>query len=217
MNPPPPGRRPPPQAPPLQRAQQDRLILAVVVAGSLFAIWYGSGRLRQARQKSAQLVQQVAKLSADIDLMRQQWPENRAKDIARRFHDIPGSLFPGSTSVAEWIDNLERAAVPLGLEVEVKVRGTRSITNETGTVTVVRAEVNYPPSPDVDSPRSPFHRVLDFTQQLANSRQRVDLLESSLIGSTNALESATAVIELWANETPAPPAVAAVTQHAANP
>lgn len=212
----PPRRRASPLTPYLNRSNLDRLILAVVTVGSVFAIWLSFDRLGQSRRRSAQLVQQVTKLSADIDVMRQQWPENRTKEISRRFREIPGSLFPGNGAVADWIESLERAAIPLGLQVSVNVRGTRSITNATGTVTVVQAEVRYPPAPEVDSRRSAYQRVLDFTQQLANSRQRVDLLETTLIGSTNALESASSVIEVWASDSPVAPTVAS-TQHAANP
>ena len=47
------------------------------------------------------------------------------------------------------------------------------------------------------STNSPYHRLLGFAKNLENTKRRVDVVDLSVVGSSNSVQHARAVLELW--------------------
>lgn len=218
-----------PVAPPrtrFSRAALERVILFAVLAGSFWAIWYSIGRLRTLHTHTRQLDQQIARLTAEIDLMKAQWSGVRTQEIASRFEKVPDSLFVGESSIAAWTEELQKEAVPLGLDTQFRLVNTVTETNGLQSVTRIKGVIDIQQSPGTRSPRPLFHRLIDWSRQLATQPRRIDLLEFRAVGNGSGGGQASATVELWtqdkgttppADATPAAPEaptpdVAAATQ-----
>lgn len=197
-------------SPAVSRALLERVILLVVVGGSLVTIWYGVARFRALQARTITLQQQLARLQADIDLMGSRWPAVRSEAVQRRFAEIPEHLFKGNADLQAWIESTHQAAPPLALDARVSVTDTRSETNAVGIMTVVRARVDFPPTTDVEATRPVYQRLVEFAQHLASHPQRIDFLETHIAGSDIGITSAAAIVDVWTTEPlPAPPLAAA--------
>lgn len=190
----------------LSRAAVERVILIVVVTGSLWAIWYSVSRLLALQAKTRTLNRQVAQLYADIDTMRSHWSGSRTQEVAQRFNAVPESLFPNEASIAEWTESIQRDSVPLALETRFRLNGTQVSTNGARPVTRILATIDVNSNPTVASPRPVYHRLLDWSRQVAMQARRVDLVELNVTGVASDAGSASATVELWSQEQPQPQA-----------
>lgn len=223
MNPTPPPSGPVRRAAPrFSHAALERVILFAVLAGSFWAIWYSIGRLRSLHTHRRQLDQQIARLTAEIDLMKAQWSGSRTQEIATRFAKVPDTLFLGESAITTWTEELQRGAVPLGLETQFRLAETHSETNGLQTVTRIKGIIDIQQSPGTKSPRPLFHRLIDWSRQLATQPRRIDLLEFRASGYGSGGGQASAVVELWTQdkastdpgEAPDPPVAAPAVEPA---
>lgn len=178
------------------RATLERVILLLVLSGSFWAIWYSTGRLRSLHTHTRQLNQQIARLTAEIDLMKAQWSLSRTQEIAARYEKVGDSLFIGESSIATWQESLQRDSVPLALDTQFRVAGTDVSTNGNKVLTRVRGSIDITPSTATRSPRPLFHRLVDWSRSLASQPRRIDLLELKVTASGRA----TALVELWTQD-----------------
>lgn len=186
--------------PGVPRAVAERVILLLVVATSLSAIWWSVSRYQNVQQQTATLQKKLSHLQADLDLMQSRWPSNRIAEVERRFTELPEHLLQGEQSFSAWMDQIRRGAPPLALAANVSVTGTRSETNGSTRVTVIQALVEFPAATDIEATRPLYQRLIQFSQQLTSSPQRVDLLEANLAAADTALGVATATVEVWTAE-----------------
>jgi hypothetical protein len=196
--------RRPAHRPAVSRAAAERLILLLVVGTSLAAIWWSVNRYQALQRQTAALQKRLSHLQADLDLMQSRWPDARRADVDRRFAEVPEHLFQGEQSFATWMDQIRRGAPPLALAAQVSVLSTRTETNGPTPLTIIQAQVDFPAAADIDANRPLYQRLIQFSQQLTSSPERVDLLEANLAGSDSALNLATALVEVWTS-VPQPP------------
>lgn len=178
----------------------ERLILALVLTGSFWAIWWSFTRLRSLQLQSRQLNQQVSRLTADIDLMRAQWSGSRTQEVSRRFEQLRDHLFLGELSVTDWSESLTHEAVPLALDARIQLGGPRLETNGAAVVTRLHASVDLFPSTVATPNRPLYHRIVDWSRHLALNPRRVDLVGLTLTGGYTNSGSASLQLELWADE-----------------
>ncbi|MCC6233097.1 MAG: hypothetical protein IT580_10670 [Verrucomicrobiales bacterium] len=192
----------------------ERVLLPLIIGGAVYLVWWGVERLRRVQQQSASLTQQVSRLSTDIELMEGQWPVGKAAEVGQQFDDATAAVFRGAPEVKAWGERLAREALRRALDVQIRFTGTRSSMPGEKAFTIMRARLDIRPAPGVESPHTPFQRLLDFADTLVTQTQRVDLLELRVQGSANSMRRAQAMVELWgveASEIPVPsPEVEAV-------
>lgn len=208
MNPTPPPQPPPPGVPTaprrrgIPRSLIERVVLISVILGSFWSIYWSINRLRLLQAQSRGLNQKVAKLTADIDLMKSRWTDARARSVLERHASLPETLFPGAAAVSAWLDDLQKSAVPLALDTQVRLGEVITLTNSLGTVSRVRVSVDLRPASTTPAASPLYHRMLQWTRLVTGQARRVDLLGFSVLGANATGGTATAALELWTRETP---------------
>lgn len=180
----------------------ERVVLVVVITGSFWAIWWSFTRLRALQSTSRQLNQQVARLTADIDLMRAQWSASRTQEVTRRFESVRGNLFTGELSINEWSDTVIRDSIPLALDARFQLANSRLETNGATTVTRVQANLELLPSSVAKASRPLYSRIVDWARHVSSNPRRVDLIGLTLNASTTGGGFASVSVELWADDKP---------------
>lgn len=198
----------PPKLPPsLQRRRRiapgliERLVVFSVVSIAGALLWSSVSRLARIRTESRDLSSRIAHLSGEIDVMRAQWPGTRTQHVADRLPVARTSLFEGPPAVAEWIESLRAAAIPLALETDFEFVGARTQAMERA-VAVMQTRLRITPDRGAESPRPTYHRLLELGQTIARHPKRLDILELTLRGSSNSVGEASALIEVWSDNLP---------------
>jgi len=196
----------PPNVPPVSKrsrwftaAMVERVVLFSVVSVTGILLWSSVSRLTQVRTESRDLSRQIAHLSGEIDVMRAQWPGIRTQQVTSRMPEATTSLFQGPPAISEWIESVRASAIPLALETEFEFIGTR--TQALDSVVVMQTRLHITPDREAESPRPAFHRLLELGQTIANYPKRLDVLELTLHGSSNSVGEASALIEVWSENT----------------
>ena len=200
------GGLPPGGAPPRSAAHRDRLfrmVILVAVIGSvavilwsLFALLFP--RLKQSRELSST----VARLSAEVDNLEQQWTEAEAAQVRNRRRQVEFELFGGRAALESWLAHLKEEGAPLGLGVrgDFGPVSTKPVGSRILTILPVMVSVEVQPAPPETPGQSPYQRILRLSQRLTGGDKRADLTELTVIGGTNSISRAVLVLNYWADE-----------------
>ena len=180
-----------------------RAIILVAVLGSVAVILWSLfvllfPRLRQSRELSSA----VARLSAAVDGLEQEWTEAEAAQVRNRRRQVDFELFGGRDALEVWLARLKEESEPLGLAVRgdfgpvsTRLAGTRMLT-----VVPVMVRVEVQPAGLEARTASPYQRILQLSQRLTSGEKRADLTELTVIGGTNSISRAVLVLNYWADE-----------------
>lgn len=197
---------PPPKAPPRPKrgfrwlgvANVERIVVFSVVTIAGVLLWTSVSRLVRVRSESRDLTRRIAHLSGEIDVMRSQWPSSRTQQVASRIPAAEATLFQGPPAVAEWIESVRAAAIPLALETDFEFVGAHTQALNRA-IAVMQTRLHIAPDRDSESVRPSYNRLLELGQSIARHPKRLDVLELSVSGSSNSVGEATALIEVWSD------------------
>lgn len=201
---------PPPKMAPHSRfawcasAMMRRILGAGAVILSFSLVWASANRLTRVREQVGSLTAQATRLTAEIDVMRAQWPPARTQHIQANLPAAQAKLFQGPPALADWMRLAEAQAVPLALETQFELLGMRT-QHIHQPIAIMQTRLDLQPSRDAVSPRPSYQRLLEFARFLSLTNQRLDIVELSVTGTSNSVGSASLVLELWADHQPALP------------
>ncbi len=180
-----------------------RVVIFVTVVGSvavilwsLFALLFP--RLKQSRELSST----VARLSAEVDSLEQQWTDAEAAQVRNRRRQVEFEMFGGRTALESWLARLKEQGAPLGLGVrgDFGPVSTKPIGSRMLTILPVMVSVDVQPPPEEAADQSPYQRVLRLSQRLTAGDKRADLTELTVMGGTNSISRAVLVLNYWVDE-----------------
>ena len=204
------GGHPQGGTPPRNAAHRDRLfrvVILVAVVGSvavmlwsLFALLFP--RLKQSRELSST----VARLSAEVDNLEQQWTEAEAAQVRNRRRQVEFELFGGRAALESWLAHLKEEGAPLGLgvrgdfgPVSTKMAGSHMLT-----VIPVMVSVEVQPARPGTPALSPYQRILQLSQRLTGGEKRADLTDLTVVAGSNSISRAVLGLNYWADEAAKP-------------
>lgn len=177
-----------------------RITVVIVMLGSIaFPWWTYSARLIPLQKQSRDLTSANSALSAEVDKMDRKWSKDDAEFIRAKYKEVYSSLFPDEAALGEWLDRLQKRALPLALDVRFNLgKGVTQLRDEK--LAIVPASVTLQVHPMPNAKDSPYQRLLRLGQQLSTEGKRADLAELTVIGGTGSVTNAVLVFNLWASE-----------------
>jgi hypothetical protein len=131
--------------------------------------------------------------------MDRKWSKDDAEFIRAKYKEVYSSLFTDEAAMQEWLDRLQKRALPLSLDVHVDIgKGTPQLTDER--LAIVPAAVTLQVRPMPSAKDSPYQRLLRLGQQLAAEGKRADLAELTVNGGNTSITNATLVFSLWVGD-----------------
>jgi hypothetical protein len=174
-------------------------VVLVMLASIAFPWWTYSERLIPLQKESRDLTSSNSALSAEVDKMDRKWSKDDAEFIRAKYKEVYSSLFADEAALQEWLDRLQKRALPLSLDVKVDFgKGTPQMSDER--LAIIPASVTLQVHPMPNAKDSPFQRLLRLGQQLGTEGKRADLAELTVIGGTGSITNAILVFNLWAGE-----------------
>jgi hypothetical protein len=109
-------------------------------------------------------------------------------------------LFDLKGEATDWQTQIEEQARIGTLNSNVKVGAAAPASTNVNGISAITAEVTLQPDANVRTTNTPYARLLKFTDALASSPKRLDLLELSVTGDSNSVNQAQVVMQLLAGE-----------------
>ena len=200
---------PPPAAPrpaPLRAPRSAGSIWGVRIglfAGVGFALgllyWSVFVRLLPVAAENNLQSRQMTRLADELEILRRRWSPAEIEDVKVRFAAAQELLFKPEEEIANWQAQILEQARVNTLDAKVKVGAPQPAGGIDG-ISAVTAEVTLQPNLILGATRTPYARVLKFSEALATSPKRLDLVELSVTGDSNSVNQAQAVVQLLTGE-----------------
>jgi hypothetical protein len=176
-----------------------RLVLFLVFAGALTLTWWSVNRLAPAEKKLQMQSDKLARLEDDVMQLELRWNPREAEQVAGKFKQAQEQVFGGQDEFLRWQEELKRQTNQFFLEVKAQTGRTQACPLPNKVFSVIPATVDMRVSDEAVT-QPPYKRLLDFTQNLTTQKKRVDLMELTVIGSSNSVSQAKLAVQLWAQE-----------------
>lgn len=180
-----------------------RLVVVLLLVGSIALAWWSlKFRLLPAQKQSRELSVSVTRLSTEVDDLERQWSKVKQDEVTRRLNQAHAQLFDNQDAVQSWLFNIKAQSDPLLLDAKASLGKSLPKTTNGQEIAIIPATVSVSVVPifGVQDKESPYQRILRFSEGLATLQKRADLIDLTVLGGTNSVNSAGLVFHLWAGE-----------------
>lgn len=201
---------PPPPAPKLPPMRAPRTagsvwgvrlgLLAGVGVALAVLYWSVFVRLLPVTTEHNAQARQLTRLSDELELLRRRYAPAEVDEIKARYSRAQESVFNQAQELSDWETQVVDQARIATLDAKVKLNAPQPASAEMQDIKSVTAEVNLQADAIPGAKVTPYARVLKFTETLATSPKRIELMELSVTGDSNSVSHAQAVVQLLAGE-----------------
>jgi hypothetical protein len=194
---------PPPKLRSSQRATLFRVLIVLVSLASItVAYWSFFQQLQPLQRESRTMLTRVTKMAEQMDQAERRWPPDQVKEIRARYREVCHQLFADQNDLQEWLRLMQASAVPLALDLQVRLGESVPQSAFTNNLAVVPAAMALEilPAPGDANGKTRYERVLAFGRQLAAYGKRADLAELSVVGGADSISRALLVLNLWTGD-----------------
>lgn len=142
---------------------------------------------------------QMTRAADELETLRRRFTADEIEGIRSRYAQAQDSLFDLTSGTTEWQTQIEEEARNGTLISNVKL-GTPSVSTNIAGIAAITAEVTLQPNINERTNVTAYARLLKFTDGLAATPKRLDLLELSVTGDSNSVSQAQVVVQLLAGE-----------------
>jgi hypothetical protein len=178
-----------------------RLALLLLCAGSCWLLyWSFASRLQPVNREHQQKTIEMSRLADEVEQMRLKLDRNERNQIEARYKSAQQFLFANPKDLSEWEDQVKIQGGSMRLDVMCQLGEFEPHPRAREKLGLIKAQLGIQPAYIPGATNSPFRQLLSFTQNMAKSSKRFDLLELSVEGDTNSVKQALAVVQLWSEE-----------------
>ena len=191
-------------APQPRSAKSAWLVRAVIflsVAGCLALLyWSVFLRLLPVTTEHRNKAQEMTRTADELERLRARWTEQQIAEIKEQYARAQEALFQREEELAAWEEETRNQASTRVLAATLKRQP--AITSPADGIQMITAQVDVFPEDIFGSTNSPYNRLLLFADALARSPKRLDLVDLSVVGNSNSISQAQAVVQLFSTEKP---------------
>jgi hypothetical protein len=177
-----------------------RVLMLLVFGFSVWLAWRSVDRLPPVQRSLQTKDSERARLANDVQQLEMQWNAGEAERTEERFKEAGELLFAGPEERDRWQQEIKRHGVAMGFDAIVRLDNTQPPPQTEHKLSVQRLTLDLAAVPFGRSTNSPYQRLLGFARTLENAKRRVDVIELSVVGASNSIHHARAVLELWARQ-----------------
>ena len=182
------------------RALIARLLVGIILAGSLWLIWWSYYRVFFPYFKeSRELTQSVAKLSTEVDQLKNMWSAKDLEEINKKTGMVHTNLFADRADLQTWLANLRDQSMAMG--VDLKADFTHSLEQTDAEprflIFYTKLSIQFQPVPGPEKGPSPYQRLLQLTQLLTAGEKADCLNELTAESGPRSIEHAVMDFNFW--------------------
>lgn len=177
-----------------------RLVMLLVLAGSVGLVWWSVNRLVLINRQLKEVAMAMSTLDFEVQQLEQDLKPIEVARVENRYKEAQQSLSGGPEENDSWVNILQEDALAVSLLGKVELGSSQSLPRADLKLSFTPATIEI--SPLMESPQTsiPYQRVLNFTGILQKPDRRIDLLDFRVLGNSNSVRHATAVVQLWSPE-----------------
>ena len=180
-----------------------RSAILLCLAGALALLyWSVFVRLLPITSEHRDKALEMSRTADEVERLRARWTPQQTEEIKQRHAHAQQALFVGDAELKLWQEEVQEHARMRVLEADLKVEEAKALTGSTDPISSVSARLDIYPSQIFNSTNSSYRRLLAFTDAIANSGKRLELLELSVHGNSNSVSQAEARVQLLSTERP---------------
>ena len=185
---------------PFLRTLLVRLVMLLVLAGSVWLVWWSVNRLILVNRQLKQKTSAVLAVADEVQKLERLSEPDEAARMEARFIAATNSLFAGPGECAGWLKELPEQTLALGLEATLQPGQAQPHSRAEQKLALLSTTIDLHPAVGTLWTNFPYQRLVNFTGVLGKPKQRIDLLELEVLGSSNSVRQAKAVVQLWTQE-----------------
>lgn len=183
---------------PVRQALLIRLAMALVIAGSVWlALWSYFSRFAPVNGEYRARTTEQLSLGNDVQQLEMRWDPMDADRTEDHYQQAQKLLFDRPEEHQAWQREIRRQGQAFGLDANPQLGNARPHEKTNQPIALLQATVEIHPIGVPTATNSPYQRLLGFTRLLETGNKRTDLIEFSAHGSSNSVQHAKAVFQLW--------------------
>jgi hypothetical protein len=188
--------------PALYQSIVGRLLMVMLLAGSVGLLWWSVSRLSPLNQEVQKQTGEIARLSDEVQRLERNWDEDQAEQAAALFNKLQDELFGSPRECAVWQENLTSGTNFSDLVVKASQGTGRPILSPfpEKKVGALPVTLEIQPLADANGPDSPYRRMMMFLDSELPLEKRVDLVEMTVQGRSNSVSHVKLELQLWTRE-----------------
>jgi hypothetical protein len=177
-------------------------IVFVILVSLGAAYWSFFHRLLPLQRQAREITTRISTMTSSLDELERRWSPEQAGEIRAQYRQVYSQLFSDQIALEGWLARLQTHADPLALDIKVDLGQSKAKAGFDDNLAVIPASISLEvrPEPGEAEGKSPYERLLQFTQQLAIEGKRADLAELNVVGGAGSVSRALLVFNLWAGD-----------------
>jgi hypothetical protein len=175
------------------------MFLVVILALGLL-YWSVFMRLLPVTAQHRDKALEMTRLADELEQLRARWTPRQIEETKARFERLQANLFDPARDLADWQVQVQEQARMRVLDARLELGPLQPLTGAATGISAMTAQLNLSPNSVLGSAATPYSRLLRFTESLAGTSKRLELLELNVTGDSNSVSHATAVVQLYAAE-----------------
>jgi len=186
---------------PFLRTLLVRVTMLVLFAASVALVWCSvSLRLLPVIEEGKQKAAEVSTLANEVQKLEANWDLIEAERTEAHYWASKALLFYGLDECTNWQKEFQAQAVALGFEENLQQGEAKPHPRSAHKLSLVPAEIDLQSMLDSPATNSPYKRLMNLTGILPKTKQRIDLVELVVVGNSNSVDKAKAVVQFWSQE-----------------
>lgn len=178
-----------------------RAVILLSVTGCLALLyWSVFVRLLPVTTEHREKALEMTRTADELEQLRARWTAQQIEEIKEQYARAQEALFQREEELATWEEETRNEASARVLAATLKRQP--AITSRADGIQMITAQVDVFPEDIFGSTNSPYNRLLLFADALARSPKRLDLIDLSVVGNSNSISQAQAVVQLFSTEKP---------------
>jgi hypothetical protein len=178
-----------------------RAVILFAVGGCLWLLyWSVFVRLLPITTEHREKALEMTRASDELERLRARWTVQQIAEIKEQYTRAQEALFQREEELATWEEETRNEASKYVLAAALKREPATPMTSPATGIYMVAAQVNIVPEDIFGSTNSPYNRLLLLSDALTRSPKRLDLVELSVVGNSNSISQAQAIVQLFSTE-----------------
>lgn len=177
-----------------------RLVMLLVLAGSVGLVWWSVNRLVLMNRQLKEVSMTMSALGFEVQQLEQGLNPIAVARSEDRYKEAQKSISGGPEESDSWLNILQEEALALSLLGTVELGKIQPLPRANLKLSFIPATIELRPLMESPQTSIPYQRMLNFTGILKKPNRRIDLLDFHVLGNSNSVHHATAVVQLWSPE-----------------
>lgn len=177
-----------------------RVVILLILASSVGLVLRSVNRLRSVNAQLKLESLAVSSLGNEVQQLEQGWNPVKSAQTEEQFKAANEALFGGTEEMVTWQSRLPEEALASSISAIVQPSQSQPYPAAEMKLSVLPVKIELQPVLESQRTNISYQQLLTFAELFQKSNRRIDLVELHVLGNSNSVRQATALVRLWGRE-----------------